>query len=263
MVERRRRGGVVTLAPEAIAAGVRIAPSLYSAFKQWYDSSSPMSTNSSFPSTNGGRQRVNMSKQNKQRKRASKTGSGQFQNNLVPRPIRGEAADSTRMQLKDVAGVLNSSTAGVLNWTYQLGAATTLSYGTTLGTLMPRFYTMGGLYRQFIINKLVFKWVPNQPFTTGGTLALGVDSSPLAGLPGSFGAIVHHNPSLMLDIKAPGTITFIPSKKDARYTATSAGVDEDEVSYGQLQMYSSNTCLASSLIGLLWVELDVTFIGAT
>jgi len=172
-------------------------------------------------------------------------------------------SDTARFILKDVSTPYNSATAGTLATNYVLGAVTTYGSTSTLGSVIPRFYTICGLYRQFMINKLVIKWIPNQAFTTSGSVALGIDTSPVAGVPGNLGQVIHHNPSFLIDLKTANQMTFIPRKKDPRYTALVAGIDEDELSFGQLQVYSTNGLAASVPVGLIWFELDVTLIGPT
>lgn len=177
--------------------------------------------------------------------------------------LRGAEADSVRVNLTDICTISNGTTAGVINFAYVIGAVSTLSNLSSLGSVMPRFYTMSQLYRQFRINRLVVKFVPNQPFTSGGSVGMGVDTSAVAGFPGGFGQIVHHNPSFLCDVKSAAQLTYIPSKKDPRYTLLASGTTEDELSYGQVQLYSSNTLPAGAPVGLLWFELDVTLIGPT
>lgn len=261
MIERRRRGGAV-IVPENIVAGAKIAPSLLRAFKQWYDSSNQMSTSSSFQNISGGKQSGNRKKQSKQQKRASGNGSGQYLNPQVPRGVKGGAGNSVRFVLKDVVGLNNVSSTGS-KFFYPLANVSNTTGGGTLGEFIPRFNTLAGLYRQFVINKLVVRFVPNQAFTAAGSIALGIDTSPLAGAPNDYGQVVHHNPSMLIDVKSQDQIVYVPTKNDPRYTNSGVGTSEDELSYGVLQYFSTNNLGLGNAAGLMWFELDVTLMGPT
>jgi hypothetical protein len=261
LVERRRRGGAV-IVPETMAVGAKIAPSLLRAFKQWYDSYNQMSTNSSSQNTNGGKQAGNRRRQNKQRRQASGSGSDPSLSFPMARPVKGGSVDNVRFVLKDVVAVNNTLSTGS-KFFYPMGAATNTTGGAPLGQIVPRFNTMAQLYRQFVINRLVVKWAPNAAFTASGSIAIGVDTSPAAGIPSDYGQVVHHNPSMLIDIKSPGNITYVPAKKDPRYTNLSTGASEDEVSYGVIQMFTVNNLGTGTPVGLMWFELDVTLIGPT
>lgn len=253
----------MVVAPEAIAAGVKIAPSLFQAFKQWYDSSSPMSTNSSSRNINGGRQSGGKKRQNKQRRQASGNGSDPSPKFVMSRPISGGSPENVRFHFKDVTNIPNFTTAGSVGYVFPLAAVTDTTGGFTLGSVFPRFLNFSNLYRQFVIHKLIVKWVPNQAFTASGSVCFGVDTSPTVASPTGFSEVVHHNPSVLVDIKSPAQIVYYPVKKDPRYCQNSAGMDEDQLSYGALQFYSNNSLGASAQLGLLWMEMDVTFIGPT
>lgn len=257
LVERRRRGGLATV-PVLAEAGVKIAPSLYQAFRQWYDNSNQTSTSSSFPSTNGGKQSGRQKRQNRQRRQASGNGSDQSPKFVMTKGVKGGSADNVRVSLKDVVSPV-SATAGVAAYTYPLGIVSTSSF-FTLGGIMTRLTNFGAIYRQFKINRLVVKWMPNQAYTSSGVVALGIDTFPTPLTPGNFGAVLHHNPSFLTDIKAPAQFVWVPNaKEEPRFTST-VGTDEDEVSYGQLQMYCT-TSVTGGPPGLLLWEVDVTFMG--
>lgn len=174
-------------------------------------------------------------------------------------------SDKMRVRQSDISVVANSSTAGVTNFGWALGMASTQT-GTLnwIGAIVPRLGTLAGLYREFLINTIQFRWVPNQGYTTAGSVAMGIDPSPLAGIPTGLGSVIHHTSSGLFDIKAEKTITWNPRtdvKLAPRYT-TASGFDEDELSFGVFQFYSSNGLAASTAIGVLQVTVDITFIGA-
>lgn len=94
---------------------------------------------------------------------------------------------------------------------------------------------------------------------------MGIDLQPNVGTPGSFNAVIHHTPSALFDIKAERTITWnvaSSGKKDPRYCGSAGSqVDEDELSFGVLQIYSSNGNAGAAALGVLWMNLTVEFSG--
>jgi len=175
--------------------------------------------------------------------------------------------DRLRVVQKDLVTYNNTPTAGTTISAMTLGLATTVTtqYVSTLGLFVPRLVTLGGLYRQFSINSIKFEWVPNQGYNTSGTVVMGVDPSPLAGVPSGTSSVMHHSSAKLFDIKAGASIVWKPSdesKKGVRYTTGATGLDEDELSYGVFQLYSANGVAASANVGNLVVTADITYSGA-
>jgi len=177
-------------------------------------------------------------------------------------------ADSMRVQQKDVVTINNTTVSGVCNLVITCGLASTVAGASnylSLGTAVPRLSTLGGLYRGFKLNSISYTWIPNQGYTASGSVCMGVDPSPLSGLPSSYGSVLHHSSSKMFDVKAGTTVTWKPqidSKSGTRYTTATTGLDEDELSFAVFQLYSTNGIAASTNIGNLIVSADITYVGA-
>jgi len=186
----------------------------------------------------------------------------------VGKTISLAGSDKLRMVQKDIVPVNNGVGAGVANFNIVLGTGTTLtSNNATLVNLIPRFGPMATSYRQFMINSVSFTFIPNQGYTTGGTMSMGVDPSPLASVPTGLGNVLHHSCSKMFDIKSGATIMWKPSMASKgnvpRYTVPLGSLDEDELSFGIFQMYSPNSLAANVNIGNILIAADLTFLGAT
>jgi hypothetical protein len=171
--------------------------------------------------------------------------------------------NAVRLQLKDVFAVANGVTTGVASSAIPLAVNTNQTL-TPLGTFIPRLTTISGLYRQFYINRITFSFVPNSGDATGGSIAIAVDPEPLAGAPTTFGSVVRHRSAFFTDIKAPAMLSWTAKQdgKDKKMVVNNlVNRDEDALSFGVLQIYSSNTVTANTNIGNIMVMLDVTFIG--
>lgn len=192
----------------------------------------------------------------------------------VGKSISLNNADSLRVVQKDIGALFNGATAGVGVSGITLGIATTLPNGSpsllsqglvSLGSVVPRLVNFAALYRQFTINSLEIRWIPSQGYTASGSVALGIDPSPLAGVPSGFNSVVHHTTSKLFDIKAEQAVVCKPTslgKSGSRYTTAIAGLDEDELSYGVIQLYTNNGAATYASMGNYLVSVDVTFRGA-
>lgn len=222
------------------------------------------------PGTGAGRKSNPGSRRNKNKNKkgtngsSSASGAGNAIGGLG-RPIYTADNQSLKMAFNDIVTINNTGTAGVANVAIALSAGTTTGL-PTLATFLGRFSTMSSLYRQFTINRVCFEFVPVVPYTGYGQVAMGVDPACIAGLPGAFASVIRHNKSCLFDIKSTGIrIVYNPTldrKKDPRFCQGGTGIDEDELSFGMFQLYSTgNSVLASATIGTLLVSLDVTFLG--
>lgn len=187
----------------------------------------------------------------------------------LSRGVTGGNSAIMRVTQQDVVALANQSptalTANAASYVYPLGLATTLT-GTngTLSNAIPRLGTISALYRQFRILSLTFKFIPNQGYTASGSVAMGIDLSANAGVPSSFNNVIHHNPSVLFDVKAEKTITWNSNramKKDPRYCVAAGVADEDELSFGQFQLYSTNGNASGAALGILWISATLEFSG--
>lgn len=182
------------------------------------------------------------------------------------RPVYIADNQSLRMAFNDIM-VLNNTGTNTINFAWSLSAASSAAVANnTMAGQVPRFGTMAGLYRQFKLLSIVFEFVPVVPYTGYGQMALGIDPNPSAGAPGTMAGVIRHNHSCLFDIKSTGVkIKYNPEvdrKKDPRYTAATAGIDEDELSFGVLQCYSAgNSVVSSAQVGTLLVSMNVMFLG--
>lgn len=200
-------------------------------------------------------------------KKGTSSGASNPSSNMyeIGKTVSLGTSDKLRMTQKDITSIFNQATAGVSALGITMGLGTTIAgIGTLAGNLVPRFATMAPLYRQFVLNSITFTWVPNQGYTTGGTVCMGVDPAPFAGVASSNSSVLHHTTSKMFDVKASASITWKPTSKAnvPRYTQQIGSVDEDELSFGVFQLYSTNSIAANGNIGNLVVTADITFMGA-
>jgi len=169
-------------------------------------------------------------------------------------------SNSLKIHVKDVFAIANTATAFVASSAIPLAVNTTTAF-TALGSFVPRFATMAQLYRQFVIDRIVVSFVPNAGDTTGGSIAVAVDSDPFTTAPTTYGQVVRHRSGFFTDIKAPASFVW-SSKQDntsKKMVFVVAGRDEDQMSFGAIQIYSSNTVAALANIGNVMISVDATF----
>lgn len=182
----------------------------------------------------------------------------------VGRTISSGNSNAIKMSFKDVF-TIGSGSGGGANGCLSLANVTTLGTNNCVGVVMPRFATMCGMYRQFMLHNVKISWVPYQPFTTAGSVALGVDQAVTATIPTAIGQVYRHNPSKLADIKVPVTIVWRAKehagKTEPKGTATLLGLDEDAVSFGVVQWYISSNVPSSPMLGLMEIDIDVTLMN--
>lgn len=170
-----------------------------------------------------------------------------------------------RMTFRDVFPVGNSATAGQVSLAVSLGAVSTVTANYNLGQIIPRFSTMAGLYRQFVLLGYTVEWVPAVASTDRGIVAMGFDPAPMSTTPNTYAGVIRHSAAKMFDVKTNTSVRYSPAidrKKDPRYTTTQTGIDEDEYSFGVLQIFSTGNGLAASTsLGILKMTLVVDLLG--
>lgn len=179
---------------------------------------------------------------------------------MVPRALVNNSARSVRMTFKDI-NLINTGAGGFTTPTFALGIATT-GGNSALGTVVPRMATMAGLYRQFYLNSVTFRWIPCASTSAAGTVAMGIDQAVNASIASGIGQVYHHVPSTMSDIKAACAITFTGKqalKTDYKYTSTLTGLDEESFSFGVFQSYVTGP--VSTQVGVIEIIVDVTYTG--
>jgi len=266
MIPGRRRQAVANPAYQMAGVANQLVEALAPAVKQVVREAIRSGVGSA--ATRVSRKVAAAKKKGPRKTQAAQGGSSPFQNTYsLGKAVTLNNQDRMRVVQRDVAAFSNGTTAGTQAYCMWLGLASTQTgsgSSASLGYFLPRLVTMAGLYREFVINSITFRWVPNQGYTSTGTVSMGVDPSPYAGIPASYGSVIHHTASKMFDIKSEASIAWKPRtdvKLGPRYT-TAGGQDEDELSYGCFQLYSTNGNAASAAIGNVLIEADITFVGA-
>lgn len=267
----KQRDLALRLAPAIAENAVRtilplVTKQLKSLYSQ-YGNSSQSWTESNSLSTGQGKQRTGASRkmlQGRKKKRASTASTGQNVGLYgIGRTLTSRNSQTLNISFNDVMGLSNGVTAGNQALAVPLGVVTNRAF-QPLASYMGRFSTMSTLYRQVVIRRIILEYVPAVSSTDKGILAMGFDPSPMAGAPTTYNDVTRHTSAKMFDIKANTTIVYSPAtdqKKDPRYT-TLSGFNEDEVSFGLLQIISlGNSLAANAQIGILRISVDVTLLG--
>lgn len=142
----------------------------------------------------------------------------------------------------------------------------------TLGSANSRVASLGQMYRRFRLHSIKVKWVPNCTQNDAGTLAMCVDADTFVGNPTSSGALLTRHPSCMTTMREGCTLVWKPdgpSERLERYTNL-AGMTAtpdvtrsvDDLSFGSLLLYCTNTFANATFVGNLVVEYDMTFSDA-
>jgi hypothetical protein len=117
------------------------------------------------------------------------------------------------------------------------------------------------MYRQFRLMKLTAQFIPSNPNTAGGQLAIGIDSDVFAGSPSSYGNVIRHRASAFMPIFQEGSFVWTPSNSRDREDKNSLATThtEDTLSQGVLQIYSTNTLANNAPLGTLWLQATICF----
>lgn len=231
-----------------------------------YSQKSPMPTQPS----NAGQNSNARKRKPKSNRKQKPAGGGRIDRGLMLAPVsRSTGEDSITGVYTDFYDLNSTGTGAVANaWELALNSPTggTLS---PISVVVGRVSTIGAAYRQYKINWIRFSYFSLLPSTSGGFLALGVDTQPCIGQPASQGAVIRHNGAVMGDIKDEYSVMYKPTlagKTGYKYIQQSTGTtySPDEMSYGVVQTFGQLTgATAATLIGKVKVEMSVTFIGAT
>jgi hypothetical protein len=130
---------------------------------------------------------------------------------------------------------------------------------------MPRVASFSALYREFKLISVKIDFVPSVSTTQGGSVAMGFDPDPYAGLPASYSDPTRHTISAMTDLQGKASLTYSPSvdqKIGVKYVSNAGATRPiNELSYCTFQLYSSNSLGAGTVIGSLIVSATIRFIG--
>jgi hypothetical protein len=178
---------------------------------------------------------------------------------VVPRGV----AYAPNVTLVGSYGLTNAS-AGNSAYAFTMGINTNLSGSVSLGTLYGSNLTSWQtLYRMFKITKLKVSFVTGAPNTVSGNLSMGIDADPLAAAPTGYQNCIRHLPHALTPIYQNTSMVWYPrSHKDNedRFTAlASPAHDESEVSFGVIQVLSTNSAAASVGLGILLLETTFAF----
>lgn len=207
-------------------------------------------------------QRIQRKAGKSKRKNQRQSGRGNISD--VGRTISSGNSNSINMSFKDVF-TIGSGSGGGGNGSLSFANVTTIGTNNCIGVVMPRFSTMCGMYRQFMLHNVKLSWIPYQPFTTAGSVALGVDQAVTATIPTQIGQVYRHNPSKLADIKVPVSIVWRAKehagKTEPKGTSLLAGLDEDAVSFGVAQWWIASNVASSPMLGLMEIDIDVTLLN--
>lgn len=174
--------------------------------------------------------------------------------------MQGDSSRSVRTSFKEIYPI-STGTGATCFAAFTLGVNTTSTL-VPLGAAVPRMKTFGTIYRQFVLNRVSFRWIPCASTSSAGIVAMGVDQLVTAVSPTALQDVYRHVPSVMNDIKADGSIVWTNKAartNDLKYTITQTGLDEDSMSYGVFQLYGTGP--ASTQVGIVEIVVDITFTG--
>lgn len=204
-------------------------------------------------------------------------GGNQNQNklDLASASIPGGLAGSQRIRstFKDLYALTNTIANGG-SWGWSMGSVTTASANGLFsgGSYMPRAYQFSILYRQYLLHSVSCEFVPYASTSNSGSVAMGFDPDPSAGVSTALASPLRHRVSTLSDLTKRATITYRPAidlKKTPKFTysdSSGTGVQagtrsDDEVSFGTLQVVTANSMASAAPIGYLVWTIDVTFMG--
>jgi len=170
--------------------------------------------------------------------------------------------EGTRGVFSDTSSISNTS-AGNAAYYYVCGFNTTTGSQSFL-QLLPEANQIAGIYRQFVINSLKFRFIPYISTSNSGQIALGVDPEPFAGSPTGIGSVARHRGHLFCGLnegEVSGNYSQAWELSPPKKIGLATGRTEDDYSVGVLQIYSFNSLATSVVIGSMEVTLDVTFLG--
>jgi hypothetical protein len=187
--------------------------------------------------------------------------------------VRKSPSDGFVVTVRAVQPLLNTA-LNVCNFNYPLclTSATGVSY-TQLGSFIPRLNVsgtnMGGCYGRYRILRLKVTFIPVVASTSTGYVAVGVDpdgtTTPAGAIPNNASSAIIHRVSFQGDIKSRHSLNWRPvSAEDRRFrycdpTLTSAA--NQDLSFGALQVYSSNDKASAAEIGQFMIEPTILFSG--
>lgn len=168
-----------------------------------------------------------------------------------------------RVCLRDVISVTNTA-ANTAAGFYQLACSFTAA--RDMRTWCPRAgTTLAGAFRYFKVCKVTFSFQPQLPYTSSGTMVLGVDPDPNAPSPTNSTDVYKHPASIMGDIKDAHSLVWIPGNnaQNIDKLTNSAGVVSAplEISEGTVQYFSLNSEISGAVLGNFLVELEVEYYG--
>lgn len=221
-----------------------------------------MITQQSGNSQSGGGQRAAPKETKKARRPKNKQPAQKVGRSLV-----STSPDMLRVSQKAVFYLTNSE-LNKCSLNIGLAFSSHLVGARTLGTVMSRLNTIAGLYRMFRIEDLKVYFRSSVPDSAYGNVGIGVDLSVNPGVPADYDAVIHHRPSVLCDLKDDADIRWNSNygqKKDPRFISNPAaeGVQgtEDEMSFGNIQLFARNNLASAADIGLLMFDCTLTFIG--
>lgn len=197
------------------------------------------------------------------KRKSAKPSRPSIPSSRIPRGLSNGLGNTCPVHLRGIYSVVNTS-AGLANLAFTLGC--TVSSSQTIGSFSQ--YVMGNnvaayasMYREWKLLRLTCKYLPAVNNTAAGQVAMGIDPEVMAGTPGGFGAVVRHRCNLFDALWNDASFTWSPSTsrdREEKFTSSTTH-SEGELSFGVLQIYSSNSLASGAAVGSLLMDVDVLF----
>lgn len=172
--------------------------------------------------------------------------------------IRSATGDQCRVTLSGASSVYNTATTpfpAAYYFTLDFNALTGIPILTSNAT------AFASLWRHFVIHSVTVRIIPTTAATSGGFLACGWDSSPLAVNPTVVGQITDHPEHVIVPVSQVGEFSVASKSLGTLRKLVSTTTVTDYESFGVLQVFGSNSAGSAANVGILEIALDVSFYG--
>jgi hypothetical protein len=175
------------------------------------------------------------------------------------------AISSIRVKDRFVVVLINTSANQIAQY-YGISLATTTAPTGPTAMLLNfiKLSNMKGIYRHYGINSFKLTYMPSLNDTATGNVCIGWEPDPaFYGNATTYTPYLGKDVHIMTHVLKPATMVWRPTErkeKEERHTNDPVATrTAEEMSFGILQMYSSNNQPISTQIGLMLVEVDITF----
>lgn len=197
---------------------------------------------------------------------APKDGVSGATNVVAPwRPLGKSEKSAFTYNGSAVVTITNGLTAGQMSAFYNL-ALDSQDNVWTLSTFSTRLGQLRSMYRHFRLLKLKVTWVPTQPNTAGGCVALAFDADTNVPAVTDPGLVYQREVATLAHICTATEINwraFSAKDREERYCTvlnrTNATRPNEELSYGTLLVAGTNTLAANTAVGMLKLDFSIAF----